>query len=214
MGLAQLLVHGYDRLSPEKIKYFHSNLYQISKNGYELLINLLEWSRSQMGTIQYKPMEINLCALVEETFSLYNGKAIQKEISLINTTNEDSLIYADHNMLKTILRNLVSNALKFTDRGGAIEIIEKELDNFKEITIRDTGIGIDPEDLDKLFKLDDNFTNVGTEDESGTGLGLFLCGAFVEKHGCEIRIESKVGFGSKFIFTLPLSKQKPPPERG
>ncbi|PLX22437.1 MAG: hypothetical protein C0597_02525 [Marinilabiliales bacterium] len=208
MGLAQLLVHGYDRLSPEKIKYFHSNLYQISKNGYELLINLLEWSRSQMGTIQYNPEEINLWALIEETFSLYSSKSNQKEISLINATDESSIIFADQNMLKTIIRNLVSNAIKFTNRGGAVEIIEKELDYFKEITVRDTGIGIEQKNLDKLFKLDESYTTEGTEDEIGTGLGLILCKEFVEKHGGKISIESKVGFGSKFIFTIPIPNKK------
>jgi len=208
IGLAQLLVHGYDRLSPEKVKYFHNNLYQISKNGYELLINLLEWSRSQMGTIQFKPSELNICALTEETFSLYKAKANQKEITLINSIDEDCSVYSDQNMLKTILRNLVSNALKFTDRGGAVELMEKTIDGFKEITVRDTGIGIDPENIKKLFKLDENYTTEGTEDEIGTGLGLILCKEFVEKHGGTIQVESKVGFGSKFIFTLPTEKKE------
>lgn len=210
MGLAQLLVHGYDRLSPEKVKYYHSNLYQISKNGYELLINLLEWSRSQMGTMQFKQAEINLYAMAEETFSLYNGKAIQKEITLTNSVQEGSNVYADQNMLKTILRNLVSNALKFTDRGGAVEIIDKDFEEFKEITVRDTGIGIEREDLKKLFKLDEGFTTEGTEEEMGTGLGLILCKEFVEKNGGEIWVESKVGFGSKFIFTLPTKNPRIP----
>ncbi|HAF29793.1 MAG TPA: hypothetical protein DCG75_12175 [Bacteroidales bacterium] len=205
IGLAQLLVHGYDRMSPEKVKYFHNSLYQISKNGYELLINLLEWSRSQMGTIQYNPVMINIYGLTEETFSLYSSKAFQKEITLTNSTIEESKVLADQNMLKTILRNLVSNALKFTERGGAIEILEKDFDGFKEITIRDTGIGINQENIEKLFKLDENFTSEGTEDEMGTGLGLILCKEFVEKHGGNIRVESKVGFGSRFIFTLPIN---------
>ncbi len=206
MGLAQLLVHGYDRLSTEKVKYFHNNLYQISKNGYELLINLLEWSRSQMGTIQFKPVELSLAALVEETFSLYNGKASQKEITLTNDVDENSVVLADQNMLKTILRNLVSNALKFTERGGAVEVSENNHNGFKEITVRDTGVGIDPKDIHKLFKLDKGHTTEGTEDETGTGLGLILCKEFVEKHGGKISIESKVGFGTKFIFTLPVKK--------
>ena len=209
MGLAQLLVHGYDRLSPEKIKYFHKNLYLISKNGYELLINLLEWSRSQMGTINFKPIQINVCDLTEETFSLYKGKSIEKEITLTNSMSKDSLVYADQNMLKTIFRNLVSNALKFTERGGAIEVMENKLEGFKEIIIKDTGIGIEPDDIDKLFKLDKNFTSEGTEDEIGTGLGLLLCKEFVEKHGGKIRVESKVGFGSQFIFSLPEINKKP-----
>lgn len=206
MGLAQLLVHGYDRLTPEKVKYFHSNLYQISKNGYELLINLLEWSRSQMGTMEFNPDKVSLAALVEETFSLFSGKASQKEINLTNSVDKNSVVIADQNMLKTILRNLVSNALKFTERGGAIEVSENDIDEFKEVTVRDTGVGIEPEILKKLFKLDESYTSEGTEDETGTGLGLILCKEFIEKHGGKIRVESKVGFGSKFIFTIPVQK--------
>ncbi|MFC2096110.1 ATP-binding protein [Bacteroidota bacterium] len=206
IGLSQLLVHGFDRMSTEKVKYFHQNLYQISKNGYELLINLLEWSRSQMGRIQFNPEINNVHALVQETFTLYNSKAVQKEITLTNNTESSSQVYADKNMLKTILRNLVQNALKFTERGGAIEISEKKLSEQKEIIIRDTGIGIDPENIKKLFKLDEHYTTEGTEDELGTGLGLILCEEFMEKHTGSINLESKVGYGSQFILTFPDKK--------
>jgi len=206
IGLSQLLVRGYERMSEEKIKYFHNNLYQISKNGYELLVNLLEWSRSQMGTIKFNPEKFNLNALTKETFSLYNAKASEKEILLTNKLSENSEITADKNMLKTVFRNIVSNALKFTERGGVIEISEKDSEGSKEITIRDTGIGISPENIQKLFRLEEHFTTEGTEDEAGTGLGLILCKEFIDKHGGKIRVESKVGFGSKFIFTLPLEK--------
>lgn len=210
IGLSQLLVHGYDRMSPEKVKYFHNSLYQISKNGYELLINLLEWSRSQTGSMKFQPAMLNINELCEETFSLFNSKAIQKEITLTNNIIEESKVFADQNMLKTILRNLVTNALKFTERGGAIEIAEKNIEGFKEITVRDTGIGISAEDIKKLFKLDDSHTSIGTEDETGTGLGLILCKEFAEKNGGKIWVESKPGFGSKFIFTLPLTNFSQP----
>ncbi len=203
MGLAQLLVHGFDRMSKEKVKYFHKNLYQISKNGYELLINLLEWSRSQMGTIKFNPEVNNLYALTEETFTLYNSKATQKEINLTNHTDPELEVLADKNMLKTILRNLVQNALKFTDRGGAIEISNNNSDEYTEIIVRDTGIGIEPENIKKLFRLDEHYTTEGTEDEMGTGLGLILCKEFIEKHNGIIKVESKVGFGSQFILLFP-----------
>ena len=207
IGLSQLLVRGYERMSEEKIKYFHNNLYQISKNGYELLVNLLEWSRSQMGRIEFSPKKYNLYALAEETFSLYSAKANEKEILLTNNLNEDSEIFADKNMLKTVFRNIVSNALKFTERGGVVEISEKDSKDLKEITIRDTGVGISPEVIKKLFRLDEHYTTEGTEDEEGTGLGLILCKEFIETHGGKIHVESKVGFGSKFIFTLPKSNK-------
>lgn len=206
MGLAQLLHHGYDRMDPEKVKHFHRNLYEISKNGYGLLVNLLEWARSQMGKIKFNPEHQNLYALTEETFSLYNTKSVQKEIALNNNLSEDSYAVADKNMLKTIFRNIISNALKFTDRGGAIEISEEIVDAYTQITIKDTGVGIAPDDIKKLFKLDESHSTEGTEEEIGTGLGLILCKEFVENHGGKIWVESKVGKGSSFIFTLPLEK--------
>lgn len=206
MGLAQLLYHGYERMSPEKVKHFHKSLYQISKNGYELLVNLLEWSRSQMGKIKYKPERQDLNAITEETFSLYSAKANQKEIALNNSLNHESYAIADKNMLKTIFRNIVSNALKFTERGGAIEVSEEIKDSFTQISIKDTGIGISEENLNKLFKLDESHTTHGTEEESGTGLGLLLCKEFVERHGGKIWVESKIGVGSNFKFTLPLNE--------
>jgi len=208
IGLSQLLVHGYDRMNIEKVKYFHENFYQISKDGYELLVNLLEWSRSQMGSIEFNPVKLNLSDLAKETFSLYNAKANEKEILLTNNLKKTSEIIADKNMLKTVFRNIVSNALKFTERGGVIEIHEKDSKDSKEITIRDTGVGISPENIKKLFSLEENYTIEGTEDEAGTGLGLILCKEFIDKHNGEIHIESKVGFGSKFIFTLPLEAKK------
>lgn len=207
MGLAQLLYHGYERMSPEKVRHFHKNLYQISKNGYELLVNLLEWSRAQMGKIKFKPEKQSLFAITEETFSLYGAKAIQKEIALNNSLNIDSYAIADRNMLKTIFRNIVSNALKFTERGGAIEVSEEVQEDYIQITIKDTGVGISEEDLNKLFNLDESHTTHGTEEESGTGLGLILCKEFIEQHEGKIWVESKVGVGSKFIFTLPLKER-------
>ncbi len=207
MGLSQLLVYGFDRMSEEKVRHFHQNLYQISKNGYELLINLLEWSRSQMGSIKFYPEEINLFGITEETFSLYQSKARQKDILLTNNLNDKCLAYADKNMTKAIFRNLISNALKFTDRGGVVEISSNKKDSFIEISVRDTGVGIAPEDIDILFQLDNHYTTKGTEDEGGTGLGLILVKEFVEKNGGTIQLESQPGNGSNFIFSLPAIKQ-------
>jgi PAS domain S-box-containing protein len=204
MGISQLLVQGFERMTPEKVKYFHKGLYDISKHGYELLINLLEWSKSQKGNIEFNPNELDLNKLIEETFLLFNTKANQKEIALTNTVEANTIISADINMLKTILRNLVSNALKFTDRGGAIEVCSQTTNMHIEITVRDTGIGIFPEAVNNLFKLDKYISTEGTENETGTGLGLILCKEFVEKHSGKIWVESKVGFGTKFVFTLPI----------
>lgn len=207
MGISQLLVQGFERMKPEKVKYFHKGLYEISKNGYELLINLLEWARSQKGSMEFNPTVLDFYKLGVETFSLYQTRANQKEIVLTNHVKENTEIFADINMIKTILRNLVSNALKFTDRGGAIEICSETKQSHIQITVRDTGIGIEPKAANSLFKIDEYISTEGTENETGTGLGLILCKEFVEKHGGSIWVESKVGFGSKFNFTLPLNKE-------
>jgi len=206
IGLTQLLVHGYDRLSEEKVKYFHRNLYQISKNGYELLINLLEWARSQTGKIEFTPSNLNINALTEETITLFQAKATEKEIHLINKVESDQWVQADLNMIKTILRNIVSNALKFTGRGGTVEISNYSINNSVVLSIRDTGIGIQKDAIDKIFNLDSHYTTKGTDDESGTGLGLILCKEFIERHGGSIWVESKPGFGSIFSFSLPINK--------
>jgi PAS domain S-box-containing protein len=211
MGISQLLVQGFERMKPEKVKYFHKGLYEISKNGYELLINLLEWARSQKGAIEFEPITLNLFKLGEETFSLYQTRANQKEVTFTNHINNDFEIFADINMIKTILRNLVSNALKFTDRGGAIEIFAESFEDYVQITIRDTGIGIEPKAANNLFKIDEYISTEGTENETGTGLGLILCKEFVDKHNGNIWVESKLGFGSKFNFTLPKKNNKNTP---
>jgi PAS domain S-box-containing protein len=211
MGISQLLVQGFERMKHEKVKYFHKGLYEISKNGYELLINLLEWARSQKGAIEFEPTTLNLFKLGEETFSLYQIRANQKEITFTNQINNDFEIFADINMIKTILRNLVSNALKFTDRGGAIEIFAESFKNYVQIIIRDTGIGIEPKAANNLFKIDEYISTEGTENETGTGLGLILCKEFVDKHNGNIWVESKLGFGSKFNFTLPKRNDKNTP---
>jgi len=203
IGLSHLLVERFDKMNTKKVKYYHQNLYQISKVGYDLLVNLLEWSKSQTGNIKYNPEEINLSEIIEETFSLSYSKAKQKEILLTNRLKKDCLVFADKNMVKTIFRNLISNALKFTERGGVIEVSSSKNGFFREVSIRDTGVGIKPEDVEKLFQLDNNYTTTGTEDEGGTGLGLILVKEFVEKNKGSIWIESKPGRGSNFIFTLP-----------
>lgn len=208
MGISQLLVQGFERMKPEKVKYFHKGLYEISKNGYELLINLLEWARSQKGAIEFASTTLNLFKLGEETFRLYQTRANQKEITLNNHIANDFEVFADINMIKTILRNLVSNALKFTDRGGVIEIHSENFENYVQITIRDTGIGIEPKAANNLFKIDEYISTEGTENETGTGLGLILCKEFVDKHNGNIWVESKLGFGSKFNFTLPKNNNK------
>ena len=170
-----------------------------------LLENLLEWANSQRGKISFTPVLIDLHELLDEEFTVLSEIAYGKNIELKNSIDNNLTIIADKNMIRTILRNLISNALKFTYKNGKVEV--KAFVNKKEveISVQDNGIGMSKEIMAKLFILDGNLATRGTENEKGTGLGLFLCKEFVEKHNGKIWVESEPGQGSTFKFVLPLN---------
>lgn len=172
---------------------------------FRLLENLLQWANSQRGKISFNPMLINLRELSKEELGMLSELAMKKSIELKNSFDENLIVLADKNMIKTILRNLISNAIKFTPKNGKVEInalIDKKQ---VEISVSDNGIGMTEETMVKLFRLDGNLSNPGTENEMGTGLGLLLCKEFVEKHGGKIWAESEFGKGSIFKLILPLA---------
>ena len=206
LGLSELLFTNFDKYDAQKKKRFIGLIKEATENTYKLLENLLLWSRSQRGIIDFKPTKRNLHLLTGETVNLLSQSTKNKSIVLINQIPEDIYVVADRDMLLTILRNLISNAIKFTHKNGMVIVsVEKTIkQKFIEISVTDTGIGISEDTIGDLFQLDKNVSTSGTEKETGTGLGLILCKEFVEKHGGEIWIESKVGKGSKFIFTLPV----------
>jgi len=169
-----------------------------------LLENLLEWAKSQTGKLLFNPVPINLSGLFNEEFSMLNDMAKGKNIELKSSFPADLTVLADKNMLKTILRNLISNSIKFTHRNGKVEV-KAIIDNKQvEISVSDSGIGMTKETTAKLFRIDANLSTQGTENEKGTGLGLILCKEFVEKNGGKIWVESESGKGSTFKFILPL----------
>jgi signal transduction histidine kinase/ligand-binding sensor domain-containing protein len=172
---------------------------------FRLLENLLEWANSQRGKISFTPEQINLSQLFKEEFNVLNEMATAKNIELKSFFTDDLTILADRNMIRTILRNLISNAIKFTNKNGKVEVKAFVYDRSVEISVSDNGIGMSRETMAKLFRLDANLSTRGTENEKGTGLGLFLCKEFVEKHGGKIHIESESGKGSIFRFTIPLN---------
>jgi signal transduction histidine kinase len=168
-----------------------------------LLENLLEWANSQTGKILFNPAQIKLNEILNEEFSTLNDLAARKNIELNSYIPDNQTIIADKNMIKTILRNLITNAIKFTHKNGKVEV-RAIIDNENvEISVSDNGIGMKEETIAKLFRIDANLTTRGTENEKGTGLGLFLCKEFVEKHGGKIWVESVPGKGSIFKFNLP-----------
>lgn len=170
-----------------------------------LLENLLEWAKSQTGNIQFNPVPIKLNNVLNEEFGILNDMAKGKNIELKNSIADDFLILADKNMIKTILRNLISNAIKFTHKNGKVEVKAFFDNNHAEISVSDSGIGMTKETTAKLFRIDVNLSTSGTENEKGTGLGLILCKEFVEKHQGKIWVETELGKGSQLKFTLPLT---------
>jgi signal transduction histidine kinase/ligand-binding sensor domain-containing protein len=200
-GFAELLLND-EKYPPEKVRKFIQLIYTSAISASNLLENLLQWSCSQTGRISFEPVNINLSIIVNETISLLVGDAHHKNIKLQSLINQNIQVFADENMLKTICRNLISNAVKFTPENGRITISSVLIDAKVEITVTDTGVGIPPDTMSQLFRVDTTITTKGTANETGTGLGLILCKEFVEKHCGKIWVESEEGKGSSFKFTL------------
>ncbi len=204
-GFSEILLNKFDQYPPEKVHKLLSMIYMSSKNGSNLLENLLQWSRSQTGSISYMPSNHNLYAISKETLGFLNNDAELKNISIKHLIDPETYIFADENMVKTILRNLISNAIKFTRENGIIELKSDSNEDHVKVSIADNGIGISKDNIEKLFRIDSTFTIKGTANEIGTGLGLIICKEFVEKQKGKIWVESEPGKGSEFSFTLPLA---------
>ena len=213
-NITKLLHESPEEFSDDERNELISLIKESADNVYSLLENLLEWSRSQRGKIQFIPESVFLHSLVGFSTELYKPTTDNKNLSVYNLIPKLTAVMADTAMLNTIFRNLISNAVKFTPFGGKIEIGVldiKKPDNFKSnhqsmitVFVRDSGIGISQDIIDKLFRIDENITTKGTSGEIGTGLGLILCKEFVEMHGGRIWVESEEGNGSTFYFTLPV----------
>lgn len=208
LGFSNMLNDNFDDFDKKEHKEFFGIIHKSLNNMYRLLDNLLLWSRSQLGKFDFNPEKINLYLLTNESNELLNQSAENKSIQIINQIPKNIYVDADKDMLSTIIRNLLSNAIKFTPKEGEITItailsITKKNKNFTTISIKDCGVGIDKKIQSKLFDISENTSTKGTEDESGTGLGLILCKEFVEKHSGEIWIESEVGKGTVINFTIP-----------
>ncbi len=203
MGFSELLAEQVKQKDMDGIDKYADIIVQASGKAVNLLMNLMEWSRSQTGRIAFTPAELNLFEIVSQTSDLLYAAAMQKSIALEVAVMDDIRVFADTAMLSTILRNLISNAIKYTRSGGKITIAARKENKEVLISVSDTGVGIPQNMIERLFRIDDNYTTSGTQDEQGTGLGLILCREFVEKHGGKIWVESKRARGSDFYFTLP-----------
>jgi PAS domain S-box-containing protein len=202
LGFSDFLLSRFDKLDKEKIRQFVTNINKSSKETYKLLENLLEWSRLQRGLIVPEINKINLKNIVDEVCLLFNDVAQNKNISIINQIYSDLFARCDIEMTKTILRNLISNAIKFSNNQGVITISYDENPSEVLLKIADNGVGIPESQISKLFKIDSNISTTGTANERGTGLGLILCKELIEKQGGRIFLESTVNLGTTFYCAL------------
>jgi len=204
LGFSDLLKNDFNRLEAHEIKRYIEIIHDSSKHGFNLLENLLQWSRAQTGSIAYYPKFFKLNELIEKCVQLYQNNADKKHIQIFNEVPDNLVLFGDEEMLSTVFRNLVSNAIKFTPNMGKVKIKTSRGIRKVTISIVDTGVGIPEDKIAKLFKIDVQHSTLGTSNEKGTGLGLILCKEFVEKHGGKIKVESERKNGSEFKVILPL----------
>lgn len=203
LGTTEVLMDKINKLDHKKIEYYCSSIKESADQTLILLENLLEWSRIQRGQIHPDVQENDLFPIVEEVNKLSQKIAAQKKITLLNTVHANLNVKCDVNITKTVLRNLISNAIKYTPSGGTISINAVSRDDHIEVEVHDNGVGIPPEKITKLFRIEKNISTKGTANESGSGIGLLLCKELLEKQGSQIWVVSKVNEGSSFYFTLP-----------
>ena len=204
-GLSKILFDELDTFQPEEIVRITRSIYNSSENVIKLSEHLIQWYNTRKGTLDFTPENFILIAAIEEAVELYSENAQKKEISISFDIPVDMKVYADLNMIETVLRNLISNALKYTSRGGRIELTAEDSKDpdFIKVIVKDNGIGIDQQTSDQLFERDFHTSQPGTEHEQGIGLGLAICHEFIEKNGGSIHISSTLNVGSQFIFTIP-----------
>jgi signal transduction histidine kinase len=206
LSISELMATNYEATDPDDIRFGINKLHQTNKHIYELLENLLTWSKTQRGNINIEAVKFNLTKIIETNINILKLAAEKKNITIEYNTEQELCAVADREMISTVFRNLVNNAIKFTPPGKKIQISSFLNKEHVIIEVRDEGVGIAPEDQERLFRIDDKFKTPGTEGEKGTGLGLIICKEFVEKNGGTIMVESSPGKGSTFRFTIPYEQ--------
>ncbi|GBD88176.1 histidine protein kinase DivJ [bacterium BMS3Abin03] len=202
LSISDFFVNDIDNMTKQEIIDFASDLNQSAESLYELLNNLLDWSRIQTGKMKYEPRNVHLKRAIDKVIRLLTANAHNKRISITTKITNDLIVYTDRNMLHSLVQNLISNAIKFTNEGGEVKVMTHIKNNIVEIVVADNGVGMDENTVGKLFRIDTQVTSLGTKNEKGTGLGLILCKELVEKCGGKIWVESEPGKGTAFHFTL------------
>ncbi len=206
MSFSYLVTKSIDTLSKEDLVKIGNEVKLKADSTFKLLENLLDWSHSQRNGIKCQAENLELSTIVDNTFKNLKNNADDKRISLESELGSDVFAYGDKNMVSTVIRNLVSNAIKFTRQDGKIFVHSDTKNDFIEISIKDTGVGMNENQTSKLFRIETKYSTTGTANEKGSGLGLILCKEFIEKNGGRIWVESEIDKGSKFTFTLPKCK--------
>lgn len=209
LGFVDLLINDKELTEQERNQYY-KYIQESSKSMLALVNSLLDWTRLQTGRIKFEPQKIDASQIIKEAVTSLSGLSIQKEVEIVNLLRAERLIFADKSLLLQVFSNLISNAIKFTNKGGKIYLsaIPSENPRFLEFSVKDTGVGIKPENINKLFSVESKFTSEGTSGEKGSGLGLSLVREIVEKHNGKIWVKSKFGEGSDFRFTMPIASAK------
>ena len=203
IGFSDILADQVREKDYEGVEEYAEIIQSSSQRAMSLLSNLLEWSRAQTGRLHFNPVQFDIVLLIHEIILFMDDSARQKSITVSRELPHCALITADKSMIGTIIRNLISNSVKFTNYGGQISISLNQTQIGCTVSVSDNGVGIDIKDQEKLFRIDKSHTTTGTQQEMGTGLGLLLCKEFIELHGGEIGVESERGKGSTFYFTIP-----------
>jgi signal transduction histidine kinase len=207
LGICEVLISEIQDKNYDILDEYVTLIKEFSEQGYKLLVNLLDWSRLQRGMMEVNLEPISLAAIVKDAKSTIWPKAVQKNIQITCKCDHDYIVIADQNMLNTVTRNLLSNAVKFTNEGGQVTITGEPKDDKIIVSVEDNGVGITPENISRLFRIDGNICTKGTNREDGTGLGLVLCKDFIKKMGGDIWVTSEVGKGSIFSFVLPVAEK-------
>lgn len=206
LALSKMFAEEAENMTMKELQEVASVMCKSTERLHALLENLLHWALVQQGLMSFSPKRLNLHELVHGSIESLRSVAGLKRITIQNNIPEKLEIVADQSMITTVVRNFVSNALKYSSSGGLVTISGFRNDDMVEVAVRDTGTGLDQQTQAHLFVLDQKTTRPGTQGEHGTGLGLILCKEFIEKHGGEIRVESEVGQGTVFYFTLPAGE--------
>ncbi|MGO9307713.1 MAG: MASE3 domain-containing protein [Spirochaetia bacterium] len=205
VSISELLARRFDELEPSKVRDLCALLHDGALQSAELLECILQWARAQTGRLEVRPTCIRIGELCEGIMELQSSAAASKEIRIASQVSLDAAAYADENMVATVLRNLVSNAVKFTPRGGQVVLSAEKEGDWQLVSVSDTGVGMSREELEKLFRIDVHFSCPGTESEKGNGMGLILCKELVELNRGGISVVSEPMRGSTFSFRLPRS---------